>query len=351
MSNYGLPKEFMAEIETKWVAYKTAFCEVEPADELSKEEMEQLTQFLEGNKISAKEAEIFAKQWIEYKKQLAKELSESSFNLTEEEMKQLQQFVDENKLSKEAFTLIRNAWVGYKKSFNETNPADELSKEEMEQLRIFCEEKLGMKEWEPLAKQWVEYKKQLAEANKPKDKYVTEAEKEEFKMMFSKFGVPESLLDILVQKLNEYKINFSEKEPGKELSKEDIAALEEFLNTLNLDKETYVMLNEDLQRRWVELKFKLAEGLKKGELTKQDEEYLNRLMDQGVSKEALEEIRAKLVMYKRFFEETIPVKELTDTEKAELKAFMAAYGIPDDEKMFNLMCEQWVEYKNMLIKS
>jgi ribosomal protein S13 len=266
-------------------------------------------------------------------------------------MKKLEQFIEENKLSKDALNLIRNAWVGYKKSFNETKPADELSKEEMEQLRIFCEEKLGLKNWESLAKQWIEYKKQLAASNAPKDLYVTEEEKNTLREIFGKFGVPEDLVDIFAEKLSAYKVSFNEKEPGKELSKEEMVALEEFLMSLNgLDKEAIERLKEDLQRRWVELKFKLAEGLKKGELTKEDEEYLMRLLENGVSKELLEQIREKLVLYKRFFEETIPVKELTDTEMAKLKAFMEEFGIPTDEKMVSMMAEQWVEYKNMLIK-
>ena len=347
----GLPKDFIETIGKKWVEYKATFCELEPGKELSKEEMEQLNRFIEEFKIDPKMAEELSKQWVEYKMTLAAELAKSPFVLTEEEMKQLEMFVGDNGLDKSMLTYIRDQWIGYKKTFSDTNPGKELTKEEEAQLMEFMD-RIGLKDEkvrENLKMQWIEYRMTLAESNKVEVSYLTDKEIEEIDLHAMKFGLTEEVTKQIKDALNQYKINFNEMEPGKELSKEEVAQLEAFLQSLDIPKDAYEGLFNKLMEDWPAYKMELAAGVKKAQISKEEEESIMMFVEKnGLDKELVEKIKSDLYTYKRFFSETTMVKELTDAEKQQLSAYIESLGMPA-EKMLEELSMQWVELKNRLI--
>ena len=100
---------------------------------------------------------------------------------------------------------------------------------------------------------------------------------------------------------------------------------------------------------WPAYKMELAAGVKKAQISKEEEESIMMFVEKnGLDKELVEKIKSDLYTYKRFFSETTMVKELTDAEKEQLSAYIESLGMPA-EKMLEELSMQWVELKNRLI--
>jgi hypothetical protein len=77
----------------------------------------------------------------------------------------------------------------------------------------------------------------------------------------------------------------------------------------------------------------------------------NFVKSMGLGGEADKLLQEKLFNYKRFFSETEIQKELTEEERQTFMALMEELGANFDEKMFEKIGGQWIEYKMKLVKT
>jgi hypothetical protein len=340
-----------AEIEELWVAYKASFNELNPADSLNKEEAVQLMEFLGGYRLDKMYDEL-AKQWIEYKKTLAKQLKER-FALDDEETKMVENFCMNYGL-KEGFDMVSEKLIAYKMSFAGTTPDKELDKEERMQLMMFLEScgiKAGDKELDALGQEWVAYQQKLAAANEPATSYLTEDELNNLQAFADKNGLDASAVDAIKAAWNEYKLNFTDTKADKEIGKEDYMNLETFVMGLGMDEKMARMVFDAMLSQWPAYRMQLAEKNAKASLTKEEDAWISEFVgNHRLDKEVYVELQTKLFNYKRFFSETEVSKELTAEEIAQLTAFLEELGLPA-EKLFPELERQWIEYKMMLVKA
>lgn len=143
-----------------------------------------------------------------------------------------------------------------------------------------------------------------------------------------------------------YKGSFVTLYPSKELSKDDIRALDEFANSLKLDGG----FKSELEKLWVEYRMTLAKELINHPqyFTEVEMKSFNELaekMDENTKKA----FQQAWFEYKISFNETNPSKELSEEERKNLEVFCKTNGL-DEQMMKNLM-EKWPEYKMQLAAS
>jgi len=337
----------MEEIEARLQMYKASFIETNPK-EISKEEQEQLMNFCKEMGIEKIDIEMVCKEWLAYKQSLAKQLMEK-FALTDEEKKMVQSFCETwgIKMMEE----IEARLLAYKASFTETDPK-EISKEEMEQLNIFCKE-MGIEkiDMEQVCKEWLTYKQALAAANKPAAKsYLTEKEIAELEALVGKIEISPEALDAIKAAWSEWKFNFTDTKFDEGMVKQWCEELRTYLvKELGVNEKSASVFVEMAQGSWGKYAMELANKNAKAQLTDEDQKLIMGLMDMGVGKDMLETVQTKLFNYKRFFSETEVGKELSPEEMEQLTAFLEEIGL--DAKMAEKLAMNWVEYKMTLLKT
>jgi hypothetical protein len=99
-------------------------------------------------------------------------------------------------------------------------------------------------------------------------------------------------------------------------------------------------------------KMQMAEKNAKAQLDKEEMAMItNFVKSMGLGGEADKLLQEKLFNYKRFFSETEIQKELTEEERQTFMALMEELGANFDEKMFEKIGGQWIEYKMKLVKT
>lgn len=354
----GLPKEMIATVTERLVEYKKNFMEFNPGKELSKDEQMRFMVFCEENKVkldSKMQALIF-EQWVEYKQSLAKWLREQ-YALTPEEQMMAENFCAMLQIDKGMFETVNARLMAYKATFNDTVSTTEITKEEQEQLRMFLEEmkvKGDEKILNEIYKNWLTYKQQLAAANKPAAKsYLTEKELSELQMMCEKLGLEANVMEAIAAAWSDYKLNFTETKADKEISKEEYNNLLKFLMELGVDEKMASQIVDNYFREGMaQFKMQMAEKNAKAQLDKEEMEMItNFVKSMGLGGEADKLLQEKLFNYKRFFSETEIQKELTEEERQTFMALMEELGANFDEKMFEKIGGQWIEYKMKLVKT
>ena len=99
-------------------------------------------------------------------------------------------------------------------------------------------------------------------------------------------------------------------------------------------------------------KMQMAEKNAKAQLDKEELAMITTFVkSMGLGGEADKLLQEKLFNYKRFFSETEIQKELTEEERQTFMALMEELGANFDEKMFEKIGGQWIEYKMKLVKT
>lgn len=134
--------------------YKLSFNDRNPADTLTKEEQEGLTNFMKEMGVPTERYDQLESDWIRLKKSLASKLPlEITFVITDAEQKAIDSLYKEGKIGKEHIEIFQTAILEFKASFNSLGlAAGDPSKEEMEMLYSFLREN-GIKE--TLADEWI----------------------------------------------------------------------------------------------------------------------------------------------------------------------------------------------------
>ena len=357
LAGTGVDKGFWEEIEKKAVEYKSQYRDLNPANELTKEETEQLNQFLESIKLDpAKYGKVFTKEWIRFKTSIAAWLKEL-YALSPEEEMLIEKFCMNFDNGKALMEPARLALMNYKANFNDSISTTEVTKEEMEQLRMFLESngtKIDDKVLMMVCESWLTYKQQLAAANKPaaEKSYLTEKERMQLEDLCKKYGLEADVVEAIAKGWSDWKVNFTDTKADKEMDKGAIMQLIEFLMEAGVDEKMANKFAEGAIPMWIEYRMQLAERNAKAEITKEEMEMINNLVkSNGLSKESVEILQKKLFNYKRFFSETEIAKELTEEERETFMAMMEELGAPIDEKMMEKIGMQWIDYKMRLLKT
>ena len=251
----------MEEIEARLVAYKASFTETDPK-EISKEEMEQLMNFCKELGIEKIDMDMVCKEWLTYKQALAaanKPAAPKSY-LTEKEIAQLEEMVGKMEISAEALEAIKAAWSEWKFNFTETKFDKGMVKEWSEELRGWLVKELGVDEKsaslfvEMAQEMWAEYAMQLAEKNA---KAQIDDNDQKLIMGLMDMGMGKEMMEVVQQKLFNYKRFFSETEPSKELTTEEMDQLVAFLEEIGMDGG----MAEKLAMNWIEYKMGLIKSM------------------------------------------------------------------------------------------
>ena len=343
-----------SEIETLWVAYKTSYRDLNPAEKLDKEESSMLYEFLDSYRLSGKLYDELAEQWVAYKKTLTQQLL-AVYGLTDEETAMVQNFCDANRL-KDMFDYVSNRLITYKMNFTDTNPPKELDREEMGMLMNFLEScglRLGDKELDAYAQQWIEYRIDLAKRNNPPSvSYLTEDELNQLAKFADRNGLSDDMVEEIKAAWNEYKLNYTDTKADKEIGKEDYFALQEFLANLGLgDKQLDSILNAMVEQ-WPSYRMQLAEKNANAAIDKEEFSWIEEFVGSyRLDKEIAADLQNRLFNYKRFFSETEVGKELSEEEQAQLMAFLEELGLADDDRLYVSLADQWLQYKQKLVKA
>ena len=354
LGEYGLDKGMMEAAQQKLLAYKTAFNDMNPSKEISKEEMEQMQMFLKemGMKADEKVLGILYEQWAAYKQTLAKALLEQ-YALTDEENQMIEKLAEYG-LDKSMLETAGQRLMMYKASFNDMNPGKELSKEEMEQLQIFIKE-MGMKVDEKvlsvLYEQWAAYKQSLAKALM--EKFALTDKEQQMVQKFAEL-IHTKDLETIQNKLMAYKASFTDTEPSKEITKEEQEQLRMFLESMGLKVDEKVMMT--ICEQWLTYKNELVAANKpvtqKTYLTEKEIAELEELVGKiEISPEALEAIKAAWSEWKFNFTETKFDEGMVKQWGEELRSWLIKeLGV--DEKsgglFVDMAVERWGKYATEL---
>ena len=343
-----------SEIEALWVAYKTNYRDLNPADRLDREESAMLYDFLASYRLSEKLYDELADQWVAYKKTLTQQLL-AIYGLTDEESTMVQNFCDENRL-RDMYDYVSAQLIAYKMNFTETNPPKELDREELGMLMNFLEScglRVGDKELDGYAQQWLEYRADLAKRNNPPTvSYLTEEELNELYRFADRNGLSEDMVEAIKAAWSDYKLNFTDTKADERLSREDFAELESFLMDLGLSgRELDPVLNA-MAEQWPAYRMKLAEKNAQAAITREEYAWIEEFVGgYRLDRELTDELQTALFNYKRFFSETEVSKELSEEELAQLTAFLEELGLAEDDRLFTSLVDQWLQYKQQLVKA
>lgn len=172
---------------------------------------------------------------------------------------------------------------------------------------------------------------------------LTQEEEKWLTEMTEKGMIAKEMMDAFKEEWLKYKGSFVTLNPSKELTKEDIVALEEFAKNLKLDEK----FKSELEKLWVEYRITLAKNLLSHPKYFTDEELksFNELAGK------MDETTKNAVMqawfeYKIAYNDANPSKELSEEERKNLEIFCKTNGL-DDQMMKEIM-QRWPEYKMQL---
>ena len=249
-----IPKTALDAFKQAWFDYKVGYSDANPADTLTKEEIEALTVFCKENGIGDKFASELQKLWPEYKKTLAANLSVPvSIPLTEKELKALESFIASWGL-KEHLEAIKTDWMLYKGSFTTNEKQEKLTEEQLALINdMVIKYGLDPKLAGELEMKLLEYNNSYIE--KMKSTALTDEELKSLESFVGEWNLKNQFEAIQAEWV-EYKRVFilSEQVPAKELNDEEVAMITDFIARYSLDSK----LSEELCRRWMEYRLKLA---------------------------------------------------------------------------------------------
>lgn len=343
-----------SEIEAQWVAYKTSYRDLNPAERLDREEISQLYEFMDSYRIDGRMYEELEQQWIAYKKTLTQKLL-AIYGLTDEETAMVQNFCDANRL-KDMFDYVSNRLITYKMNFTETNPPKELDREELGTLMNFLEScglRADGKELDAYAQQWIEYRIDLAKRNNPpKACYLTEDELNELARFADRNGLSEDVVEGIKAAWSDYKLNYTETRADKEISREDYSALYELMVNLGLGEKQLDSVVNAMMERWPGYRMQLAEKNAKAAVTRDEFAWIEEFVGSyRLDRELTNDLQNRLFNYKRFFSEKEVSKELSADEQAQLMEFLTEVGLGDDDRLYMRLADQWLQYKQKLVQA
>ena len=166
-------------------------------------------------------------------------------------------------LDEDVINAIAAAWSDYKLNFTDTKADKEISKEENMALTEFLNG-LGLDEKtvSVLVDNYfrdgmAQFKMQMAERNAKAE--VTKEEQEMIGSFVKEMGLTEDAIKILQEKLFNYKRLFSETEPSKELTDEEIETLTALIEELGGKVDEKVI--EKLGMQWIDYKMMLLKTM------------------------------------------------------------------------------------------
>ena len=111
------------------------------------------------------------------------------------------------------------------------------------------------------------------------------------------------------------------------------------------------MLNA-MAEQWPAYRMKLAEKNAQAAITREEYAWIEEFVGgYRLDRELTDELQTALFNYKRFFSETEVSKELSEEELAQLTAFLEELGLAEDDRLFTSLVDQWLQYKQQLVKA
>ena len=343
-----IDKSMMDGIKEVWLAYKASFVTLYPAGELTKEEIGALDEFVNNFKIDGKLAGELPKMWIEYRNTLAKELINHPKYFTADELATFDEIMAKG-VTEEAKNALKQMWFEYKINFNETNPSDEITKEEMEPLHVLCSEydiPEGVRD--ELINRWPEYKKQLAAAlvtEEPVYINLTDSELKALENFCANWGIKDGLEDLKLGWMA-YKgaLVITGKGDAAELTPEEEALVDALVATYGIEPKAAQEFKDSLLR----YKQDYSKYFLSGQISINEKD--NALLDEFIKANNLTEDDRKiaeqdLLNYKKSFylAEVQPGKSLTAEEETGLVEFLTKFGL--DAKLAMEYTDRFIEYK------
>lgn len=343
-----IDKSMMDGIKEVWLAYKASFVTLYPAGELTKEEIGALDEFVNNFKIDGKLAGELPKMWIEYRNTLAKELINHPKYFTADELATFDEIMAKG-VTEEAKNALKQMWFEYKINFNETNPSDEITKEEMEPLHVLCSEydiPEGVRD--ELINRWPEYKKQLAAALVTVEPFyinLTDSELKALENFCANWGIKDGLEDLKLGWMA-YKgaLVITGKGDAAELTPEEEALVDALVATYGIEPKAAQEFKDSLLR----YKQDYSKYFLSGQISINEKD--NALLDEFIKANNLTEDDRKiaeqdLLNYKKSFylAEVQPGKSLTAEEETGLVEFLTKFGL--DAKLAMEYTDRFIEYK------
>ena len=332
-------------IKDAWLAYKASFTTLYPEETLTKDEIKALDEFISTNKIKIDSNEL-QKAWIEYKKTLAKELTNHPKYFTADELASSTDIMA--KMDETTKAKFMQAWFDYKLSYSDANPSAEISKEENEALKLFCSE-LGIDGMmDMLLKLWPEYKKTLA-AGLVTPNYIdlTQEELDALMKFCEKNGIKGGFEDIKTAwMLYKGSLEITSKDDAKELTAEEILLVKNFISTYGLKAE----LEQEYCDKLLAYKSGYAQYfLQNIPLTEEEKQMIETFISgANLDKSTFESLAEDLYNYKKnfFLSGFQPDKELTEAETNSYNDFMNKYGV--DAKVADKLIDEFKAYRMKL---
>ena len=338
-----IAKEMMETVKSKWLEYKGSFNTLAPADELTKDEIIALDSFIEECKIKIDPVEL-QKLWTEYRKTLAKELTNHPKYFTADELASFDEI--SQKMDETVKAAFMQKWFEYKLSYSDANPSSELSKEDIEALKLFCGE-IGLDDnmMVELQNRWPEYRKTLA-AGLVTPVYIdlTDEEYKALEMFCKQWEIPDAIESLKLEWM-QYKgaLVITGKEDAKELSADEILLVKTMVETYGIEPKAATEFEEKL------LKYKQDYAsiiLEKVSLNDEENKMVEEfIQNAGLDKTVIDSVREDFVNYKKAFllSGFQPGKELSQEETEAYNDFMAKYNV--DAKIAEKFIGTFMEYR------
>ena len=297
--------------------------------------------------IGTKDFDAIIKKFVEYRNSLAESL-QGSFDSYESNL--LQTVIDKFGLPKESIEPFQQSLYDYKMAYTDRNPANELSKEETEQLRNWMKE-MGIKDedgsvYERFASNFVAYKKYLTSKMPVEITHViTDNERQAVEALMKQGIVNEKTFDSVLEALLEYKTNFAELDPNlKEVSKEEMEMLYNFCKEHDIKTE--------VADGWIKdgsyLAFK-AKVAARCSLSATEREHLDGWLKKDlISEDAYAKIEERILAYKASFNMTVASKP-DGTAVQALQAFLTDLGIDKKSEVFTTCIKGYTGYIETLV--
>ena len=117
-----------------------------------------------------------------------------------------------------------------------------------------------------------------------------------------KAGIAQDAWEAIKAGFSDYKLNFTETKAEKEISKEEMMNLLNFLMSCGADEKTAGRFLDKAVPMWAEYRLALAAKNEKAQLTKEDTAMVDSLVkSMGLREDAADVLYKKLFNYKRFF--------------------------------------------------
>lgn len=331
-------------LKSKCLDFKSSYTTLYPAAELTKEEQAAIFDFCAN--VGIKETERVMQEFLDYRANLSRTLLESAFDAHENEL--LQICKDKYGLSADKVPAFQQSLYDYKMAYNERNPGDSLSDDEIGMLLEWLMEMGIMPEGpavETFINNFVEYKKYLTSKLPIEITHVvTSNEQMAIDALYKAGKIGKEHVEIFQNAIIEFKANFATLGlVGGEPTKEEMQMIYTFLENNGIKSS----LADEWFKDGSYVAFK-AKVIARTTLSAVERDFLMAWTDKGlISEENAKKLEEHILAYKASFNMTTAEKPTS----AELQLVTALCDDLGMDKAAKTECVKgFADYRANLIK-